>query len=89
MRSVWKCMMPSRHKTALVKYSYAKHGTIMSKKYIGYAGQIAIVLVSLYLLYTAERTPGTPLEGRVCEYTINKIDLAIGCCYHKSLQHHG
>ena len=25
---------------------------IMSKKYIGYAGQIAIVLVSLYLLYT-------------------------------------
>lgn len=52
MRSVWKCMMPSRRKTALVKYSYAKHGTIMSKKYIGYAGQIAIVLVSLYLLYT-------------------------------------
>lgn len=27
--------------------------------------------------YTAERTPGTPLEGRVCEYTMNKIDLAI------------
>lgn len=25
---------------------------IMSKKYIGYAGQIAIVLVSIYLLYT-------------------------------------
>ena len=35
-----------------MKIKYATISRIMSRKYIGYAGQIAIVLVSLYLLYT-------------------------------------
>lgn len=35
-----------------MKIKYAAINRIMSRKYIGYAGQIAIVLVSLYLLYT-------------------------------------
>lgn len=35
-----------------MKIKYATNSRIMSRKYIGYAGQIAIVLVSLYLLYT-------------------------------------
>ena len=35
-----------------MKIKYAAISRIMSRKYIGYAGQIAIVLVSLYLLYT-------------------------------------
>lgn len=34
-----------------MKIKYAAISRIMSRKYIGYAGQIAIVLVSLYLLY--------------------------------------
>ena len=55
----------------------------------GEKGNFGMSTKELSRRYTAERTPGTPLEGRVCEYTINKIDLAIGCCYHKSLQHHG
>lgn len=55
----------------------------------GKKGNFGMSTKELSRRYTAERTPGTPLEGRVCEYTMNKIDLAIGCCYHKSLQHHG
>lgn len=35
-----------------MKIKYAAISRIMSRKYIGYAGQTAIVLVSLYLLYT-------------------------------------
>ena len=35
-----------------MKIKYAALSKIMSRKYIGYAGQIAIILVSLYLLYT-------------------------------------
>lgn len=35
-----------------MKIKYAAISRIMSRKYIGYAGQIAIILVSLYLLYT-------------------------------------
>lgn len=35
-----------------MKIKYAAISRIMSRKYIGYAGQIAIVFVSLYLLYT-------------------------------------
>lgn len=35
-----------------MKIKYAAISSIMSRKCIGYAGQIAIVLVSLYLLYT-------------------------------------
>lgn len=34
-----------------MKIKYAAISRIMSRKYIGYAGQIAIILVSLYLLY--------------------------------------
>lgn len=43
----------------------------------GKKGNFGMSAKELSRRYTAERTPGTPLEGRVCEYTMNKIDLAI------------
>lgn len=44
---------------------------------IGEKGNFGMSTKELSRRYTAERTPGTPLEDRVCEYTMNKIGLAI------------
>lgn len=44
---------------------------------IGEKGNFGMSTKELSRRYTAERTPDTPLEDRVCEYTMNKIDLAI------------
>ena len=43
----------------------------------GKKGNFGMSAKELSRRYTAERTPDTPLEGRVSEYTMNKIDLAI------------
>lgn len=43
----------------------------------GKKGNFGMSTKELSRRYTTERTPGTPLEDRACEYTMNKIDLAI------------